>query len=136
MAGAPWRRSGGALREKLAWPRCNAGPASALKIGTPGEYPVSSEPLRVPGQNLFILHDQEGFAAVSAVCPHLGCVVGPTPSGFGCPCHGSRFTFEGRVVQGPAPSPLTWFELSLAPDGQIVVDTQKPVPVGTRFPLS
>jgi hypothetical protein len=39
-------------------------------------------------------------------------------------------------VQGPAPSPLAWFELSLAPDGQIVVDTRKAVPVGTRFVLT
>jgi len=40
------------------------------------------------------------------------------------------------VVRGPAPSPLMWYELSLAPDGQIVVDTRKAVPVGTKFQLS
>ena len=40
---------------------------------------------------------------------------------------------DGRVVKGPAPSPLTWFELTLAPDGQLVIDTRKTVPVGTKF---
>jgi cytochrome b6-f complex iron-sulfur subunit len=109
------------------------GQSSEIKIGPPGEYPVSAEPQRVAGQNLFILHDTHGFAALAAVCTHLGCVVAPTGSGFDCPCHGSKFSREGRVVQGPAPSPLTWFALSLAPDGQLVVDTSKPIPVGTKF---
>jgi cytochrome b6-f complex iron-sulfur subunit len=112
------------------------GQSSVLKIGTPGEYPVSAEPQRVPGQNLFILHDAEGFAAISAICSHLGCIVAPTGSGFACPCHGSKFAADGRVTQGPAPSPLMWYELSLAPDGQIVIDTKKTVPVGTKFALS
>jgi Rieske Fe-S protein len=112
------------------------GQSSVLKIGTPGEYPVSGEPQRVPGQNLFVLHDTEGFAAIGAVCTHLGCIVAANPAGFGCPCHGSRFDPDGRVTQGPAPSPLAWYELSLAPDGQIVIDTKKTVPVGTKYPLS
>jgi Rieske Fe-S protein len=112
------------------------GQSAAVKIGPPGEYPVSAGPVRVPGQNLFVLHDSEGFAAIAAVCTHLGCIVAESPDGFECPCHGSRFARDGRVVRGPAPSPLVWFEMSLAPDGQIVVDTKKPVPVGTKFQLS
>jgi Rieske Fe-S protein len=112
------------------------GQSSVVKIGPPGEYPVSAEPQRVPGQNLFILHDDAGFAAIGAVCTHLGCIVAPTPEGFDCPCHGSRFAQDGRVVQGPAPSPLTWYEMSLTPDGQIQIDTQKTVPVGTKVNLA
>lgn len=112
------------------------GQSSVVKIGPPGEYPVSKEPQRVPGQNLFIVHDAEGYAAIGAICTHLGCVVATNPEGFDCPCHGSRFTHEGRVTHGPAPSPLLWFEMSLAPDGQIVVDTKKVVSVGTKFPLA
>jgi Rieske Fe-S protein len=112
------------------------GRSATVKIGPPGEYPVSAGPVRVPGQNLFVLHDSEGFAAVAAVCTHLGCIVAEAPDGFECPCHGSRFARDGRVVRGPAPSPLVWLELSLAPDGQIVVDTKKPVPVGTKFQLA
>jgi nitrite reductase/ring-hydroxylating ferredoxin subunit len=109
------------------------GGSARIKIGLPGEHPVSSEPLRVPGYNLVLLHDEEGYAAVGTICTHLGCVVAPSAEGFECPCHGSRFARDGKVVQGPAPSPLLWYELSLAPDGQLVVDTKKTVPVGTRF---
>jgi cytochrome b6-f complex iron-sulfur subunit len=112
------------------------GRLSAMKIGPPGDYPVASEPVRVSGQNLFVLHDHEGFSAISAVCSHLGCIVAATPEGFACPCHGSRFAHDGKVTQGPAPSPLNWYEMSLAPDGQIVIDTKKTVPVGTKFKLA
>jgi glycine/D-amino acid oxidase-like deaminating enzyme/nitrite reductase/ring-hydroxylating ferredoxin subunit len=44
----------------------------------------------------------------SAVCPHLGCILqwNPAEKSFDCPCHGSRFTCEGKVINGPAKTDL------------------------------
>jgi cytochrome b6-f complex iron-sulfur subunit len=112
------------------------GQTSEIKVGAPGEYPISAEPQRVPGQNLYILHEHDGFAALAALCPHLGCIVAATSDGFDCPCHGSKFSRDGRVSRGPAPSALAWYALDLAPDGQLIVNTKKTVPVGTKQHLA
>lgn len=48
--------------------------------------------------------DDGGFHAVSPVCTHVGCLVAfnPAERTWDCPCHGSRFTTDGHVLEGPA----------------------------------
>jgi len=58
---------------------------------------------------------RDGAGAVhklSATCPHLGCVVAwnSTEQTWDCPCHGSRFSANGHVYQGPANSNLAEVE--------------------------
>jgi Rieske Fe-S protein len=53
--------------------------------------------------------DDEGkLTKLSAVCPHLGCVVhwNNAERSWDCPCHGSRFHANGEVVNGPANTDL------------------------------
>jgi glycine/D-amino acid oxidase-like deaminating enzyme/nitrite reductase/ring-hydroxylating ferredoxin subunit len=57
-----------------------------------------------------VYRDERGLThELSAVCPHLGCVVhwNRAEKTWDCPCHGSRFTHDGQVVVGPANSPLS-----------------------------
>jgi cytochrome b6-f complex iron-sulfur subunit len=84
-----------------------------------------------PGRAVALFRDDRGVHAISLVCTHLGCIVKPTAQGFDCPCHGSVFDRDGRVVRGPAPQPLSWFKVS-ADGAAVVVDEGITVPLGTR----
>ena len=47
------------------------------------------------------------FKAFSAVCTHSGCLINKVADGtINCPCHGSKFSLDGTVVNGPATQPL------------------------------
>jgi Rieske Fe-S protein len=48
----------------------------------------------------------DGPYALSLVCTHLGCTVTVSSREMACPCHGSRFDRQGRVLNGPADRPL------------------------------
>lgn len=56
-------------------------------------------------KKLAVYKDEQGeLHTCSALCPHLGCVVAWNGSEktWDCPCHGSRFTSNGKVLNGPA----------------------------------
>jgi glycine/D-amino acid oxidase-like deaminating enzyme/nitrite reductase/ring-hydroxylating ferredoxin subunit len=60
-------------------------------------------------KKLAIFRDEFGeLHAYNAICPHMKCVVhwNEDEKSFDCPCHGSRFTCFGKVVNGPANSDL------------------------------
>jgi len=43
---------------------------------------------------------------LSLKCPHAGCDVEEVDGEFVCPCHGSRFSLKGKLLEGPAESDL------------------------------
>jgi Rieske Fe-S protein len=60
-------------------------------------------------QRVAAYRDERGVVTLrSAVCTHLGCLVGWNGSeqSWDCPCHGSRVEIDGTVIGGPAESPL------------------------------
>ena len=57
------------------------------------------------GETVAAFRDDDGtLHALSPTCTHLGCRVNfnTAERSWDCPCHGSRFDVEGRVLQGPA----------------------------------
>ena len=87
-----------------------------IDLVTPGE--VSDAGQVAPGHGAVIRRGTTKVAVYrspdgrleerSAICTHLGCVVqwNSVEATWDCPCHGSRFGTDGRVVNGPAVSPL------------------------------
>jgi cytochrome b6-f complex iron-sulfur subunit len=57
-------------------------------------------------ERVALMREGETVYALGLVCTHLGCTVTVTSSGLSCPCHGSRFDRQGRVLKGPADRPL------------------------------
>ncbi|MHC4441924.1 MAG: QcrA and Rieske domain-containing protein [Planctomycetota bacterium] len=103
------------------------------KIGPPDKFTKGSATF-LPDLKLWIFRDRQGFHAISSVCTHLGCIVDRQENGeFTCPCHGSSFAPDGKVLSGPAPKGLNWLAMSLAPDGRLVVDRSAVVSVGTQL---
>jgi glycine/D-amino acid oxidase-like deaminating enzyme/nitrite reductase/ring-hydroxylating ferredoxin subunit len=61
--------------------------------------------VQLDGQTVAAFRHEDGtLTAVSAVCRHVGCLVSfnRAERTWDCPCHGSRYTLEGRVIQGPS----------------------------------
>lgn len=78
--------------------------ASAEQI-PPGQGAVLREGMK----KIACYRDASGVShRMTAVCPHLGCIVhwDAAASTWDCPCHGSRFDSYGKVVNGPAISDL------------------------------
>lgn len=64
----------------------------------------------IENKKMAVYKDDKGKAhKYSAICTHLGCIVGwnELEKSFDCPCHGSRFSGQtGNVINGPANNPL------------------------------
>jgi nitrite reductase/ring-hydroxylating ferredoxin subunit len=109
-------------------------PATRFPVGRPDDLPVGGV-LDLPSRRLFVVRDGTGFFAMSSVCTHLGCMVRrqadrQAKESFLCPCHGSRFALDGKVLGGPAPRPLDRVHLEID-DGKLVVDVSRTVPHDT-----
>jgi menaquinol-cytochrome c reductase iron-sulfur subunit len=129
-------QAGASLRSLV--PNVSYDSPTTVKLGPPTDFPEGLKFL--PDERVLVFRETNTFHAISAVCTHLGCTVRAEPLAnpqltegdggsvrlthrFLCPCHGSEYRGDGTNVAGPAPKPLAWFRLSIAPDdGQLVID--------------
>ena len=69
-------------------------PSPVVNAGKPDRYSLDSVTLDV-NNGIYIIHSQEGYFSMSAVCTHLGCLTAwkQELGIIACPCHvGSRLT--------------------------------------------
>lgn len=75
---------------------------------------------------VFVVGEQL-FAALSPICTHLGCTVEIQGDRLVCPCHGSTYDREGRVLRGPAERALRRYPTRLTGDGVLEIDLTRAV---------
>lgn len=113
---------------RFFFPRVLFEPSPIFKAGFPEEYPLGMVNTKYKAKyGVWIVRESDGFYALLSVCTHLGCtpVWFASEDRFKCPCHGTTFTREGINYEGPAPRPLERLKITLAEDGQILVDKRK-----------
>jgi Rieske Fe-S protein len=101
------------------------GPPTEFDLGPKYEYPRGRQVIRldIPAA---IQHTDEGIIAISLVCTHLGCTIeeNEDSEGFTCPCHGSRYSRSGNVLEGPATKKLPRYRIEEQEDGTLRLYTK------------
>lgn len=113
-------------------PRATYGQPSRFSVGRPEEYPSGAR-IAIEPRRICVVREGDKVAAISTTCTHLGCIVGVSDTGFACPCHGSRYDQDGNVTGGPAPKALPWYQVKLAPNGELEVDTSVEIRPGSYY---
>jgi Rieske Fe-S protein len=112
-----------------------ATPPQVFVLDEPSTYPLGAITPVAEGR-AFIKRDERGLSAINATCTHLGCLIKQSSVGFECPCHGSRFTPNGAVTNGPATQPLTYSALAIEVEGKVVLDLSQSVGAEARLPVT
>jgi len=129
--GIAWTAMAAAIGGTLAgivrflYPNVLYEPPQQFKVGFPDDFQVGAVSTQFKDKfGVWVVRGDEGFYALITVCTHLGCTPNwlSNESKFKCPCHGSGFYTTGINFEGPAPRPLERAAISLADDGQILVD--------------
>ena len=108
-------------QERVLEVRLTDHPALATERGAVRLHPAGAGgPLDV-----LVLPDG-GYAAVWPICTHNGCQLRPEGWELFCPCHGSIFARDGRVLSGPAYRSLTRLPLVETPDGVLHITLVDP----------
>jgi Rieske Fe-S protein len=136
-------RSAGLVVIGAAMPGCGGDPATGLAPTGPvsaGNISALAVGSLLVMSNVVVGRDANGAYGMSAVCTHMGCLIGGASrtiaDGLACPCHGSTFDGDGNVTHGPAIAPLQNYQVIIAGDGSITVDGSQPVAAGTRTPVA
>ncbi len=65
------------------------------------------------------------ISAVNPTCTHKGCTIDwkANKKAFVCPCHDAEFSFDGKVLKGPAKKPLATYQAKIEGNSVLVKAT-------------
>jgi cytochrome b6-f complex iron-sulfur subunit len=138
----------GAATLAFVWPNLRGGFGARIDLGlSPDSIKQQIQADRQPfyygagrfylveydGENAQDYGAAEGLVALYQRCVHLGCRVPfcEQSQWFECPCHGSKYNRAGEYRDGPAPTGLERFQVSVE-NGIVVVDTGAKLPPPPR----
>jgi len=124
--------SGVAAFARLLQPNVTTPAPGPVEIGAAEEYAVGTLTF-VENARAYVGRDARGIYAILAVCTHLGCTPRREANAFVCPCHGSRFSLEGQVVNGPATRALERAFVGHTANGKLVIDRSRVVDTAFRL---
>ena len=112
---SPHRFQAGASAKQLAGDAACSIRGLGRRVLEPGRVSAEDLPaghggvVDLDGEKMGVYRDESGeLFAVPIKCPHLGCQLewNPDEKSWDCPCHGSRFDYQGRLLDGPAQTDL------------------------------
>lgn len=118
----------GGLTLAYLQPRIASGEfGGVVTAGKVSDFPLGSVTHIANGRFYLARLADGGFLALYQRCTHLGCSVpwDQQAQQFICPCHSSKFSMQGEVLNPPAPRPLDLFPMHIEGD-LIQVDTHSP----------
>ena len=98
------------LGDRLAIPVAQVAASGGVLV----EDPLSDLPIYVHRKT------DGSYVAVSTRCGHRGCQVEPAAAKLVCPCHGSEYTFEGAILQGPTLRPLERYRVTVEGEAAVI----------------
>lgn len=113
LASIPVAMEGNRIRLRMSEHPALAQPGGSIRILPTG----AKDPLYV-----LALPSSE-FAVLSPICTHRGCTVDVKGASLVCPCHGSTYDREGRVLKGPAERSLERYSARMA-EGILEIDVR------------
>ena len=110
----------------FAFPRVKDGTFGGLfPLGNAGDaLPQPNDPPKhIPAGKFWLTNVNGAILALYEVCPHLGCLYDwqANAARFECPCHGSKFGKDGKVIGGPAPRNLDRMAVAFVADDRVVI---------------
>jgi len=98
---------------------------TTFELPAPSEIKEGIDTRWMTAGGFFLVRNQSRIYAVTSTCSHKACPLTAKGAEYVCPCHGSRFTPTGKVLVGPATTPLARFGTSLNAAGHLFVDRNK-----------